>query len=846
MSKFLPMRQPNAVSAILSRTISVRLVRMKAQIAGLIVGLAMSLAVPLSAAHAQAVMGGSLQEAVGALGGGETLQIIVSFEGTDPLTEAEIAALDGLGLHGVVFQALPMAGVIATKAQIDAIAAIEGVRSVWLNEPVALFNDEARALTGVDRLQADGNLRNYLGLPYSGKGVGIVINDSGIDGTHPDLTFGDKTVQNVMGTTNLNAYSDLLPITYIEGVPDTDIGSGHGTHVAATAAGTGAASGGDHAGTAPGAHLIGYGSGGVLLILDSLGGLDYAAVNQFRYNIRVINNSWGQSGTTDPFNPDSPISIATKILADRSIIVVFAAGNAGAGEGTIGGEFIKAPWVVSAGAGVKNGTLADFSSRGVRGAGGTVTVDGETFEWFDRPTIVAPGVDIVSALANTGVLGFPTIENADYASLQGTSMAAPHTAGVIALMLEANPRLGWREVIKILQDTATNMPGREPWEVGAGYINAYAAVTMAAGLRTDYGLIPNIDRAFNATLRETRIDGPQFDVFFSPVASENGQTFTVPAGLSTVIAEAVVSDNVAGIVLTDPNGVRYGSGIATPLLGENLAVTAPAIPGQWTVSVSGIGSVSGVSLDPLGVTNGLAAPGTVSVNIQYNRIDGFTGLNDIDGHPAQPFIERAVAERLLDSQPGGFYHPDAALLRADLAEFLSMSGAVRQFRRTDGTSVFTDTFAGLGEAAAEATTARGAALRDLRQVQAGIVPVDGATFNADRVVDRANLAYSLVQALGLEAQAEAARQALEETAITADVSGDRIAIDDDGSVPAALRGYVQLALDLRLMTASISTTQGPFDFQPTVHASFNPASPVSRGAYAFSAVNFLDRFGAQE
>src|SRR3546814_19939915 len=69
-------------------------------------------------------------------------------------------------------------------------------------------------------------------------------------------------------------------------------------------------------------------------------------------------------------------------------------------------------------------------------------------------------------------------------------------SGVVALMLEANPTLHWSDIKRILQDTATNVGGREAWEGGAGYVNAHAAVRAALGTR-QYAETVNLNRTFN-------------------------------------------------------------------------------------------------------------------------------------------------------------------------------------------------------------------------------------------------------------------------------------------------------------------------------------------------------------
>lgn len=784
-------------------------------------------------------IGASLQERLEVMTSSDTVEVVVSFHGDGAPTAEQLNTLENLGLSGLYLRALPIAGVVATPGQVDRLAAADSVRSLWLNEQLAYENDRSTAISGVDRLRSDANLRSDMGLPASGKGIGVLVNDSGVDGNHPDLQFGSKVVQNVAAQANLNAQDSMMPITYVEDVPDTDIAGGHGTHVAGTVGGTGAASGGQYEGVAPGADIIGYGSGAGLFILDTLGGFDYALVNQFRYNIRVVSNSFGSpSDTGSDFDPDHPTNIATKALADRNMVVVFSAGNSGSGEDTITGNFKKAPWVVTVGAGDTRGTLAGFSSRGKRDGGGQVEIDGQTYTWVDRPNVVAPGVDVVSAQAKSDPLAL-TEEDADafYSTKSGTSMAAPHTSGVVALMLEANPTLHWSDVIRILETTATNMPGRQPFEAGPGYINAHAAVAAAAEARDDYGLTQTLGREFNAGVLESRVDGPDFELFFSPVGDKDVETFTVREGLSTVIASANVSENTVAIVITDPDGNRYGSAISLPLLGPSIAVTAPAVPGEWTITISGIGSVSGVALDPLGLTNGTAAPGTIPVDVSFMQVDGFFGLNDIAGHPAQGLIEHAVAERLVDAREGGVYEPDDQLTRGELADYLTLGDAIRQFRPTDGTDSILDA-EGVIQAAAEAVTARGAALRDLHHVQSAVVqPAGSGMFDPAGTVPRAELAYSLVQALGLEGEASEI-----DGELTVAFKDERLPLEDGDEVPDHLRGHVQLALDLQLMRARFVLEQDEFELEPTIKAYFDPDLDVTRASYAFSAVNWFDRF----
>lgn len=777
---------------------------------------------------------------------GETLEVIVSFDGDGPATAAQVARLQALGLTGLSLRSLPMVGTVATPAQIRALLSMDDVRSVWLNAPLDLENREATQLTGVDRLRTDEDMR-VNGMPVTGRGVGVLVNDSGVDGTHPDLKYPEHTRQNVAAQTNLYAVSSVMPITYTEGVANTDIGGGHGTHVAGTVGGNGAASpGGAQEGVAPGAGIIGYGSGAGLFILDSLGGFDYALTHQAQYNIRVVSNSFGStSDTGSDFDPDHPTNIATKRLADRGVVVVFSAGNSGSGEGTITGNFKKAPWVITVAAGDKRGNLASFSSRGRRDKGGEVVIDGKTYTWEDRPTVTAPGVDIASARATLGALDKASADQdaellgpgqaVYYTHMSGTSMAAPHVSGIVALMLEANPKLGWREVKQLIQETANNMPGRASWEAGAGYVNAYAAV-QAAFEAGDFGATVNAARDFNAEARVSVAGTTSHPIKFDPVLPPDVRQFTVDSSIALVSASANVGDNTVAIVLTDPKGNRYGSSIALPVLGQNIAVSAPGVPGTWTVTVRGIGAVSGVALDPAGVTNGYGLPGTVNVNVRQLRTDGYTGLADVGSHPARGFIEYAVSNRLLDGKADGMFHPDAALTRAEMADYLVSGSGVRQWLPIDNRASFADV--GTMHPAwpfVEAAAATGAPLRDLGHRHAGVMGSLDGNFRPDDRVTRLSMAYSLVQAMGLQAQAQAPVEQL-----TVPYGTGRVALADADAVPASLRGYVQLALDLGLIPARFVLTQGPFDLEPKVSAYFDGSKHVTRADFAAATSRSYD------
>ncbi|MEW5877383.1 MAG: S8 family serine peptidase [Acidobacteriota bacterium] len=447
-----------------------------------------------------------LEQQVGANPLGLT-PVVITFDHTP--TADDFAALKALGIPGgVVVSQLPMVLTAVNQAQLAALKAKSGVLSLYANRTMKLFTNVSRTFIGVKALWKDQEVTAANGgMPVSGQGIGVAYVDTGIDATHPDLQLGRNVVQNVffpLAEVPLNFPSDFVPQVAVEDVPHTDVEGGHGTFGAAVLAGTGAASGAFYGGVAPGAKLVGLVAGNdaglsTFAILQAFG---YALANQFRYNIRVCNNSWGTTLADTPCDPLDPINVATRIMHDRNITVVFAAGNAGDTPGAIN-PYSVAPWVISVAAGEKEGfgTPASFSSRGEDNGTGTDTPGQPADPWAPpnlRPDITGSGVDIKSARAKapgvTNLAGtIPLFVGANdlntiapaflpfYTTSQGTSFASPQVAGVVALMLEANPTLTPDQVVTILRQTATPMPYEER-VVGAGYVDAHNAVRAAMAL----------------------------------------------------------------------------------------------------------------------------------------------------------------------------------------------------------------------------------------------------------------------------------------------------------------------------------------------------------------------------
>jgi len=402
-----------------------------------------------------------------------------------PADDRMTAALGRLAVWTHTFKHLPSAAVRLPVARLTELRNLRGVLAIYDNKPLHYFLKESAKLNNT------GHAWNDLGV--TGKGITVAVLDTGVDFTHPDLAPAMKANVKIAGIGQ-----DPLPTVPIEGIPNSDTSSGHGTHVAGDVAGRGTASHGEQKGMAYGASLVGIGTGEALSIFTALEGYDWMLENQKKYDIRVVNNSYGTGFT--PFDPMDPVSLATKKATDAGIVVVFANGNDG--DEMSMNPYASAPWVIPVAAGSKSGKVTDFSSGGIEAD--TVgmqfqqnEVTGETRKPLNmglyHPAITATGEDVVSTRSNTTITPLtsfpedskriPPDQLLYYHTLSGTSMASPEAAGIVALILEANPALTPSQVRMVLQITGRTIPGVPFFKQGYGYVDASAAVELARALK---------------------------------------------------------------------------------------------------------------------------------------------------------------------------------------------------------------------------------------------------------------------------------------------------------------------------------------------------------------------------
>ncbi len=274
---------------------------------------------------------------------------------------------------------------------------------------------------------------------YTGKGVSVAVLDTGVDATHPDLAT------QIAGAKNFTTEPDGDPV-------------GHGTHVASTIAGTAAASAGKYKGVAPDAKIY---DGKICEIWGCdesaiLAGMDWASTE---LKAKIVNLSLGGQDTPEI---DPVEEAVNRLTAQNGTLFVISAGNAGPGDATVGSPG-SADAALTVGNVTKQDELSPLSSRGPRIGDGAV-----------KPDVTAPGTDIVAAKSKDSVIGEPVGDK--YLRLSGTSMAAPHTAGAAALLLQEHPSWTPAELKGALMGSAKVAADQTSFQQGAGRIDLAAAI----------------------------------------------------------------------------------------------------------------------------------------------------------------------------------------------------------------------------------------------------------------------------------------------------------------------------------------------------------------------------------
>ncbi|MFG2304508.1 S8 family serine peptidase [Actinacidiphila glaucinigra] len=310
-----------------------------------------------------------------------------------------------------------------------------GIDKIWLDGKTKATLADTTAQIGAPQVWESGD---------TGSGVKVAVLDTGADTAHPDLK------DRIVSTRSF--------------VPDQDVQDrvGHGTHVASTVAGTGAASGGQEKGVAPGADLVvgkvlgDEGEGQESWVIS---GMEWAARTQ---HARVVNMSLG---SPEPSDGTDPMSQSLNALsAETGTLFVVSAGNISPTHPQVAPYTIGSPAAADAaltvGAVDTADQLAIFSLIGpLVGSEGL------------KPDLTAPGVGVLAARSQYTRTG-----EGSYTTMSGTSMASPHVAGAAVLLAQRHPDWSARQLKDALMSTSKPTPYLTAYQGGAGRVDVAAAV----------------------------------------------------------------------------------------------------------------------------------------------------------------------------------------------------------------------------------------------------------------------------------------------------------------------------------------------------------------------------------
>ncbi len=475
-------------------------------------------------------------------GSGRTQSAFLRERGLDPIRSYSSV--------GVVFAVGPVASFHSLLTQ-PSVSYLEADRPLTFHDESAPWATRVRvaqkAVAGGPYLAADGSL-------LDGSGVGVAVVDSGVNALHRDLD--DRVVRNYKivcstpGLISTRTEQCFGPMAFVD-TKMTDTSSGHGTHVAGIVAGTGEESQGTFTGVAPGSSIFGYSTGEGIRVLYATEAFQHILDNYDSFNpkIRVINNSWGDSaGST--YDGKSVLNLLTQRLVAKGVTMVFSAGNNG-GDGSADrtSSYCKdpTPGVICVANyndaiwgdepndnpnatdqyGTRDGSLNSSSSRGLR-------TNASTY-----PDISAPGTWITAACVRESqpVCNAGQIAEARwapwYGTISGTSMAAPHVAGVAALAYQVDPSLTPAAVEDLLQDTSYKFTFGEAYVADPQNAGGTTSVDKGAGLADAVGLLDALRVQGKHTASPARLIQEDEGDFAGPGAAD--------------IAGLTVSEESAGI-----------------------------------------------------------------------------------------------------------------------------------------------------------------------------------------------------------------------------------------------------------------------------------------------------------
>jgi subtilisin family serine protease len=449
------------------------------------------LASPAQAAPSPAPVQDFLAGQLGTLSAATPTTVLV--HGTD--IAAARAAVTATGMRPVTeFERIGVAVASGTAGQIQAARTRPGVTYLEGNSPIAFLDETSNIATR--GAEAASTLTGANGQPLDGSGVSVAVIDSGVDPTHPYLHNADGGSAVVASLKSVcldesNTSSDcVLPVPNSIDT-DTISGGGHGTHVNGIVAGrpTTLSDGTTLSGAAPGASLVSISTGAVLLIVGADSALNWVLENHDHPcgasvpastcpPIKVSNNSYGPTGGGS-FDPNSATVKLQRALAADGVVTVWAAGNDGGdgsasmtnppGQDPTGGILSVASYYDQA-TGTRDGKVSDYSSRGD-------ATDPSTW-----PDLSAPGEDIDSScrpylpVCSTGLApknGPGPLDIGTFNTISGTSMAAPHIAGIVAQLFQADPTATPAQIEAALKGSAYRYTDGAAYTSAGGYTTSF-------------------------------------------------------------------------------------------------------------------------------------------------------------------------------------------------------------------------------------------------------------------------------------------------------------------------------------------------------------------------------------